>query len=295
MSQKIDEMISKAAGSVILGLSKPDIIDMLISSPPLPEQKAIAKILSDLDSKIELLQKQNQTLEEIGQALFKHWFVDFEFPNEKGKPYKSSGGEMVDSKLGEIPRGWNAGSFNDIIKEKRIKIKERDAQVLSAVKTGELVNSEDFFIKRVYSAKLNKYLEVKKFDFAYNPSRINIGSIGMLKKDILGAVSPVYVVFSCDDYHYFVEQALKMPFTKLQIKMFCSGTVRQSLNYDGFRRIQIVIPPRELVIKFNKIWEKLSEHRHQILRNTITLTKIRDSLLPKLMSGKIRVPVEVKT
>jgi type I restriction enzyme S subunit len=72
------------------------------------EQVEIAKILSDLDSKIELLQKQNKTLEAIGQVLFKHWFVDFKFPNEEGKPYKSSGGEMVfNEELGkEIPKGW---------------------------------------------------------------------------------------------------------------------------------------------------------------------------------------------
>ncbi len=273
-------------------------IDLLASKkiaiPPILEQEAIANILSSLDKKIELNQQMNKTLEAIGQAIFKRWFVDFEFPNEQGKPYKSSGGEMVESELGKIPKGWRAGSFEDVIKEKRTKIKDRDAQVLSAVKAGELVNSKDFFNKKVYSDKLNKYLEVEKFDFAYNPSRINIGSIGMLKKDILGAVSPVYVVFSCNGNHYFVEQALKLLFIKSQILKFCSGTVRQSLTYDGFRRIQIVVPPKGLVLEFNKILEKLLEYKSQIYENIVTLTKIRDLLLPKLMLGKIRVPVEVK-
>jgi type I restriction enzyme S subunit len=82
----------------------------------LEEQTAIAKILSDLDSKIELLQKQNKTLEAIAQAIFKHLFVDFEFPNEEGKPYKSSGGEMIlNEELGkEIPKGWEVGKLGDI-------------------------------------------------------------------------------------------------------------------------------------------------------------------------------------
>ena len=62
-------------------------------------------ILSSLDDKIELNQKSIKTLEEIGQALFKRWFIDFEFPNEKGESYKSSGGETIDSELGEIPKG----------------------------------------------------------------------------------------------------------------------------------------------------------------------------------------------
>ena len=69
-----------------------------IQLPSIQEQKAIAKILSDLDSKIELTEKMNKTLEGIAQAIFKHWFIDFEFPNEEGKPYKSSGGEMVEER-----------------------------------------------------------------------------------------------------------------------------------------------------------------------------------------------------
>jgi len=74
--------------------------------PPLPEQHRIAEILSSLDDKIELNRKINKTLESIAQAIFKRWFVDFEFPSEKGKPYKSSGGKMVESELGMIPEGW---------------------------------------------------------------------------------------------------------------------------------------------------------------------------------------------
>src|SRR3989338_7294030 len=87
--------------------------DIEIIIPSINEQSAIAKILSDLDSKIELNQQMNKTLESIAQAIFTNWFVDFEFPNEKGKPYKSSGGEMVDSELGEIPKGWKIGFFGD--------------------------------------------------------------------------------------------------------------------------------------------------------------------------------------
>ena len=79
-----------------------------VSFPKLENEAiAIAKILSDLDSKIELNNQMNATLESMAQAIFKHWFIDFEFPNENGKPYKSSGGEMVDSELGKIPEGWS--------------------------------------------------------------------------------------------------------------------------------------------------------------------------------------------
>lgn len=105
-----------AGGSVQKDLSHPSFKSCIIAFPLLSEQKAIAKILSDLDAKIELLQKQNETLEEIGQAIFKHWFVDFEFPNEEGKPYKSSGGDMIESELGEIPKGWDISELNETCK-----------------------------------------------------------------------------------------------------------------------------------------------------------------------------------
>lgn len=91
------------------------IAELKIPLPSLSEQSAIAKILSGLDDKIELNRQMNKTLESIGQALFKQWFVDFEFPNEKGKPYKSSGGKMVDSELGKIPEGWMIGCLGDFI------------------------------------------------------------------------------------------------------------------------------------------------------------------------------------
>jgi type I restriction enzyme S subunit len=85
-----------------------------IPLPNLNEQEHIACIFSSLDDKIELNRQMNAILEQIGQAIFKHWFVDFEFPNEDGKPYRSSGGEMVDSERGEVPEGWGVGSILEI-------------------------------------------------------------------------------------------------------------------------------------------------------------------------------------
>lgn len=82
--------------------------------PPLTSQKAIAEILSSLDDKIELNNQINENLEALAQAIFKRWFVDFEFPDENGNPYKSSGGKMIESELGEIPVGWQIGQIYEI-------------------------------------------------------------------------------------------------------------------------------------------------------------------------------------
>ena len=92
-----------------------DMISLLtITVPTLEEQENIANILSCLDEKIELNNEMNKTLEEMAQCIFKRWFVDFEFPNENGEPYKSSGGEMVDSELGMIPNGWEVVNYKYI-------------------------------------------------------------------------------------------------------------------------------------------------------------------------------------
>ena len=105
---------TRIEGSVIPHLYQKDLVELNIPLPQLNEQKAISKILSDLDKKIETNNKINKKLEEMAQAIFKQWFVDFEFPNEDGKPYKSSGGEMVESELGIIPKGWKVGSIYEV-------------------------------------------------------------------------------------------------------------------------------------------------------------------------------------
>lgn len=116
-----------SSGATRNALTKSMIEDFQIDAPDLPTQIAIAEILSSLDDKIELNNQINQELEALAQALFKHWFIDFEFPISKeeaaamgnpkleGKPYKSSGGKMVESELGEIPNGWKSGVLSDVI------------------------------------------------------------------------------------------------------------------------------------------------------------------------------------
>jgi len=104
---------SVKGGSAQGGANARNFAEFPVLLPHTAEQKAIAAVLSALDDKIELLRKQNKTLESIAQTLFKRWFVDFEFPNEKGKPYKSSGGKIVGSTLGKIPAGWQVGRLAD--------------------------------------------------------------------------------------------------------------------------------------------------------------------------------------
>ena len=223
----------------------------------------------------------NQNLEAQAQTIFKSWFVDFE-------PFLD--GKFVDSEFGLIPDGWKVVKMNEVTTEQRAKVGKQHLKVFSAVNTGELKLSEDYFTKQVFSKDICKYIVVSPLDFAYNPSRINIGSIGINDMGYSGCVSPIYVVFSVEkDYHHFINFLIKRPFFKEELKTRSSGSVRQSLGYKDFGLIKTVYPSHDIIVQFNQIYESLlSRIKHNLEENSNLMT-IRDILLPKLMSGEINV------
>lgn len=113
-SEFFDFVMTGAKGTKMPRGDKNHILDYRLNLPSIQEQKAIAHILSTLDEKIEVNNLINKTLENMAQTIFKQWFVDFEFPNEDREPYKSSGGEMVESELGLIPKWWEVGRIYSI-------------------------------------------------------------------------------------------------------------------------------------------------------------------------------------
>ena len=320
------------------GAAQPNISGKLIEDLEFPDispksANKAGKYLKVLDEKIQLNTQINQTLEQIAQALFKSWFVDFDPVRAKvqalsdglsleqaelaamqaisgktpeeltvlsqtqpdryaelAETAKAFPCEMVEVDGVEVPKGWEIGTFTDITESRREKVKNDKATVLSAVSSGELVKSEEYFTKQVFSKSIDKYLKVYQWDFAYNPARINIGSIGLHEADYLGAVSPVYEVFSVSDkYHWFLKRILNLETTKIKIQSLCTGSVRQTLKLKDFQSIDCVIPDEKTLSIFNKKWE---EYRTLILennKNTQTLSEIRELLLPRLLSGEIQL------
>lgn len=257
--------------------------DMEIELPSRKVQDKIVSILSSLDRKIELNNKINADLEEMAQAIFKNWFVDFE-------PFKD--GKFVDSELGMIPEGWKVGTLGDITKNKSAKVKERnDVKVLSPVTTGELVLSEEYFTKQVFSSSIAKYKIVNKGDFAYNPARVNIGSLGRNEFDFDGCVSPVYVVFSVlDGYENYFDLFRKTDFFKDSVASLAIGGVRQSLSYDDLSSIEVIIPSENAVEEFNNLYNQMKKTIKANKLESSRLSSLRDTLLPRLMSGELEVP-----
>ena len=282
LANKFNELASLANGGAQQNLNAQIIKDFVISLPGIYTQKFIANILSSLDEKIENNRKINSNLEEQAKALFKSWFIDFE-------PFKD--GKFIDSELGKIPEGWKVVTIGEVTDNIKEKVCDRDSiKVLSPVTSGHLVLSEEYFSKQVFSSSIAKYIVVKHNDFAYNPARINIGSIGMNEFEFDGCVSPVYVVFRCQSgYEYFFDLYRRTSYFIEEVKKRAIGGVRQTLSYKDLSLIQLIYPPKKVVDAFNFIYISFIHEIHSNDVSNKKLEAIRDTLLPKLMSGEIDV------
>ncbi|MFA5061286.1 MAG: restriction endonuclease subunit S [Candidatus Pacearchaeota archaeon] len=251
--------------------------DLKIEFPPLPEQKAIAKILSDLDNKIELNQKMNKTLEAIGQALFKHWFIDFQFPNEEGKPYKSSGGEMIESELGVIPKGWSV--------DKAIK--------LFKLEYGWHLpewNRKEGNIPVYGSGGLSGYHDesfIKKAGLIIGRAgKIGSDSVYYSHKEFCPLETTYYVSIENQNLVRYLYYFIKT------MSMVNTGSSVPNLSRNSIHDHEILIPENKIIKKFDSLVERLFNLKYQNEEEIKSLSQLRDSLLPKLMSRKIRVPIK---
>ena len=179
-----------------------DVVENLeIYVPPLETQKKIGKVLSFFDKKISLNKKINKNLEEQLETLYNSFFVYYDdFLKE----------DLEECEIGLIPKEWSLLSLGDVTTKINEKVGSNDYKVFSAVNTGNLILSEEYFDKQVYSKSIEKYIVVKQKEFAYNPARINIGSIGRNDFGFDGCVSPVYVAFKVEEgYENFMNMYIK--------------------------------------------------------------------------------------
>lgn len=261
-----DELKKSTHGSVMMHLTKKEMEDYAIKLPSYNIQKKVGLILSSIDKKIEENSQTNNNLYEIGKALYQEYFENEEYTNN-----------------------YEIRQLREVTTNNRNKIGQtKEYKVLSAVNTGNLVLSDDYFDKQVYSKDIGKYLNVNKNDFAYNPARINIGSIGLNTFDFNCCVSPVYVTFSVDkDYIDFFDFYFKSKRFNAEVTLKASGSVRQALNYNDFGMIEIPYPTKEMIEKFNSSYKTIKERININKTKISNLEQLRDTLLPKLMNGEI--------
>ncbi len=292
------------SGTILQSLHVKYFPNIRVPFPSLEEQRGIGKQFMDISKKAKLLQKQNKTLEAIGQAIFKHWFVDFEFPNEEGKPYKSSGGEMVDSELGGIPKGWEVKVILEVAdvvdclhrkKPNQSELGKLLLQVYNIGPHGLLDLNKKFFVSDEDYNLWTKNIELKEGDCLLTNAgltgaiaQVPFGFTAGIGRNITAVraklISPYYLVTYL--FSKYGQEEIE--------KNIDHGTIFNSLNVKGIRKIKLLIPENSIMDKFNKIIKPLRKLMENNLYEEYTLSQIRDSLLPKLMSGKIRVPVEVE-
>lgn len=286
---------SKISGSVVPALTQRDINSTFFPILPIAEQIVIANFLSNLDSRIELNEKMNKTLETIGQEFFKHWFVDFEFPDEEGKSYKSSGGEMFHSKElnKEIPKGWTLGCIGDIANNTRKGTKSETVAPdtpfigLEHMPRNSMALTDWDYAESVGS---NKYM-FSKGDILFGKLRPYFHKVGITAIDGICSTDILIIVPKQQKWYGFVLYHISSDELIRYTNAASSGTRMPRTSWADIANYQILLPPEDIAERFTEIIYPFLQRIQFNILESHTLEKIRDSFLPKLMSGKIRVPI----
>ena len=261
-------LASLANGGAQQNLNAQIIKDYVLKMPSLADQRRIASILSSLDRKIELNNKINADLEEMAQAIFKNWFVDFE-------PFKD--GKFVDSELGMIPEGWKVGTLGELCNFKRGK----NLLTKNAIDEGVPVVAGGLE-PSCYHNIANTGAPV----ITVSGSGANAGFMRMYHVPIW-ASDCSFIDISCENF-YFVYCFLKVN-SKL-LKHAQTGAVQPHVKPSDIHDFELVIPDKESIYDFQDKVKPFFDKIASIQKENSRLSLLRDTLLPRLMSGELEVP-----
>ncbi len=300
------EITKNTTGSTVFGISAKMFAQIVVKAPELFTQKKIASILSTLDEKININNNINFELEEMAKNLYEYWFVQFDFPDASGKPYKSSGGKMMwNEKIKrEIPNGWEVDQLKNHMEiERGISYKGTEINGGGV----PMINLNSFYLNgnykhsgiKYFSGKVNKNKVLRPYDFVVATTDVtrNAFIIGksFILPDIFGSND---VVASCDVAKivtgdkldkYYLDMLFNSDYYHEYIKGFASGTLVLHLNTDGIDWYNVIIPPKKLLEKFAEIRKDIEKKRSVILKENQKIVELRDWLLPMLMNGQVAV------
>jgi type I restriction enzyme S subunit len=276
------DLASMNVGSAVPSLTTEVLNKIEINLPDEGTQEEISRVLTSLDDKIEINRHMNQTLETMARAMFKEWFVDFNFPNFDGEFEK------------ELPKGWKLGSVLDIATLLSGGTPKTDVQEfwngeINWISAKDITGSNNQFI--IETEKTITELGLKKSAAKLLPkfstiisARGTVGNYCILSKEMAISQSN-YGLKSTSNFDYFL--FLMVENMILMMKAFSYGTIFDTITTKTFQEMEVIIPNETIIKQFEKIvaplYEKVLENQYQIQ----TLTQVRDVLLPKLMSGKI--------
>ena len=288
-----------AGGSAVPTLNRNHIHPILVSAPEsIKEQHSIAVTLSVLDDMIELNNQINKTLEEMAQAIFKSWFVDFE-------PFRD--GEFEESELGLIPKGWRVGKLDDVLSE--IETGNRPKGGVAGVESGiPSIGAENVLGLGKYDYSKEKYVS-EEFYNSMKKGKLKDWDVLLYKDGAqLGRKTMFALGFPhkkcCVNSHVFILRSnsrmnqcylyfwLDQDYMTQKIIGLNANSAQPGINQPAVKGLPILIPPIDVLERFDDLVVPIIKNLFSNCLENNILVSIRDTLLPKLMSGEIRVPVD---
>lgn len=272
----------------------------------LKEQQKIAKVLSDLDTKIEINNRINNELEAMAKTLYDYWFVQYDFPDDNGKPYKTSGGKLVYDTIlkREIPKDWEVRAFDGLLSFTRgvsytsSTMNNSDGIPMINLKSFNLNGTYRIDGLKYFTGKLNTSRIINNDDLLIAITDVT-REAEIIGRAILTPNFEVDAVCSCDVARVdilnnsFSKNYLRYLFNSQYyhdyIKHFASGTLVLHLDLNGVLWYTDIIPPKKLQLKFENFVNNNDNKIQLNLKQNQELTKLRDWLLPMLMNGQIKI------
>lgn len=294
-------------GSANPKFNKTDFRALEFLLPPKEERDSIAEMFSVFDKKIQLLKEQNKVLEDMAQVLFKRWFIDFEFLNKEGKPYKSSGGRMIEGELGEMPEGWKVFKLDSLVDTingysyKGAELKEVSQEALVTLKS---FDRNGGFQTRGFkpfegTPKLDQEVRVGDLVVAHtdltqdaevlgNPAFIfdNGGYKKMYITMDLVKVLPKRESLNLSTLYFL----MKTRTFKGHCVGYATGTTVLHLSKKAIPEYELALPEDDaLLAQYSAISESVTKKISANVSQIKSLAGVRDILLPKIMTGEVRV------
>ena len=278
------------------------IMNFPLASDNLNEAR-IGKLITAIDEKISINRQINRNLEELAKQIYDYWFVQFDFPNEEGKPYKSSGGKMVwnETLKREIPADWEVKSVNDIATSYRgvgysakDEKSSKDKNIVLILRGNNISNGHIVYDDNtVYVDKsfVSSEQEIKKYDVIItmsSGSKEHVGKSAMFLFD-----SPHSYGAFCNkltpkkNYQFFLANYLHSEYFIKCIRQFASGTGINNLTNQHFSKTIFSFPPNKIISDFNMKVEKIYQQLGIFEQENMKLISLRNSLLPLLMNGQV--------
>ena len=283
---------ARQSGTTVFGIKQSELRKVLIDCPTFQEQKSIASILSALDDKIELNLQMNKTLEEMAMALYKHWFVDF-------GPFQE--GEFIESELRQIPKGWEIKTVQDfgrVItgKTPSKKFPEHFGEEIPFVTPTDFKSYGRHITTAARGISQSGIEKHKNSILPQNSVIVTcIGSdMGKVAVNKVRCLTNQQINSLITEHYHYLYLFFKSNYEMLKM-LAGDGTTMPIINKTSFQNINVILPPQNILKKFETQIQDWDEQMHLNTIENQTLTQLRDTLLPKLISGEVRVKDVEKT